>query len=235
MAETITITEPETGPMAPEQEAQDNQSDRPEWLPEKFNSPEDLAKSYAELEKKMSQPSDGEPEQAEAAETETAPAQQFDKFAEEFTQSGELSADSFTELEAMGYPREMVETYIKGMQSAQSADANAVMELAGGSDGYKELTDWARDNMAQNELEVYNQMVAGSTDNAKMAVEWLMSKREASGAIEPNLLSGRATGAPKDAFRSTAEVVQAMKDPRYTQDPAFRRDVEDKLARSSVF
>jgi len=235
MAETITITEPETGPMAPEQEAQDNQSDRPEWLPEKFNSPEDLAKSYAELEKKMSQPSDGEPEQAEAAETETAPAPQFDKFAEEFTQSGELSADSFTELEAMGYPREMVETYIKGMQSAQSADANAVMEVAGGSDGYKELTDWARDNMAQNELEVYNQMVAGSTDNAKMAVEWLMSKREASGAVEPNLLSGRAAGAPKDAFRSTAEVVQAMKDPRYTQDPAFRRDVEDKLARSSVF
>ena len=235
MAETITITEPETGPMAPEQEAQDNQSDRPEWLPEKFNSPEDLAKSYAELEKKMSQPSDGEPEQAEAAETETAPAPQFDKFAEEFTQSGELSADSFTELEAMGYPREMVETYIKGMQSAQSADANEVMELAGGSDGYKELTDWARDNMAQNELEVYNQMVAGSTDNAKMAVEWLMSKREASGAVEPNLLSGRAAGAPKDAFRSTAEVVQSMKDPRYTQDPAFRRDVEDKLARSSVF
>ena len=235
MAETITITEPETGPMAPEQEAQDNQSDRPEWLPEKFNSPEDLAKSYAELEKKMSQPSDGEPEQAEAAETETAPAPQFDKFAEEFTQSGELSADSFTELEAMGYPREMVETYLKGMQSAQSADANAVMEVAGGSDGYKELTDWARDNMAQNELEVYNQMVAGSTDNAKMAVEWLMSKREASGAVEPNLLSGRAAGAPKDAFRSTAEVVQAMKDPRYTQDPAFRRDVEDKLARSSVF
>jgi len=235
MAETITITEPETGPMAPEQEVQDNQSDRPEWLPEKFNSPEDLAKSYAELEKKMSQPSDGEPEQAEAAETETAPAPQFDKFAEEFTQSGELSADSFTELEAMGYPREMVETYIKGMQSAQSADANAVMEVAGGSDGYKELTDWARDNMAQNELEVYNQMVAGSTDNAKMAVEWLMSKREASGAVEPNLLSGRAAGAPKDAFRSTAEVVQAMKDPRYTQDPAFRRDVEDKLARSSVF
>ena len=235
MAETITITEPETGPMAPEQEAQDNQSDRPEWLPEKFNSPEDLAKSYAELEKKMSQPSDSEPEKAEAAETETAPAPQFDKFADEFAQSGELSADSFTELEAMGYPREMVETYIKGMQSAQSADANEVMELAGGSDGYKELTDWARDNMAQNELEVYNQMVAGSTDNAKMAVEWLMSKREASGAVEPNLLSGRAAGAPKDAFRSTAEVVQAMKDPRYTQDPAFRRDVEDKLARSSVF
>jgi hypothetical protein len=235
MAETITITEPETGPMAPEQEAQDNQSERPEWLPEKFKSPEDMAKSYSELEKKLSQPNDGEPEQAEEAETEASPAPQFDKFAEEFAQSGELSADSFTELEAMGYPRDMVETYIKGMTATQSADANEVMQLAGGAEGYQELTDWARDNMPMNELEVYNQMVSGSTDNAKMAVEWLMSKREVAGAVEPNLLSGRASGAPKDAFRSTAEVVQAMKDPRYTQDPAFRRDVEDKLARSSVF
>ena len=132
MAETITITEPETGPMAPEQEAQDNQSERPEWLPEKFKSPEDMAKSYSELEKKLSQPTDSEPEQAEAAETEASPAPQFDKFAEEFAQSGELSADSFTELEGMGYPRDMVETYIQGLQASQTADANAVMDVAGG-------------------------------------------------------------------------------------------------------
>ena len=52
MAETITITQPETGPEAPQEEAQDNQSERPEWLPEKFKTPEDLAKSYSELEKK---------------------------------------------------------------------------------------------------------------------------------------------------------------------------------------
>ena len=136
MAETITITQPETGPEAPQEEAQDNQSERPEWLPEKFKTPEDLAKSYSELEKKLSQPTDSEPEQeAEAGETEQSPAPQFDKFAEEFAQSGELSADSFTELEGMGYPRDMVETYIKGMTATQSADANEVMQLAGGSEG----------------------------------------------------------------------------------------------------
>jgi len=236
MAETITITQPETGPEAPQEQAQDNQSERPEWLPEKFNSPEDLAKSYSELEKKLSQPSDEEAQpEAEAAETEESPAPEFDKFAEEFANSGELSADSFTELEKMGYPKEMVDTYIKGLQSAQSADANTVMEVAGGQEGYKDLTDWARDNMAEAELTVYNQMVESNTDNAKVAVEWLMSRREASGAIEPNLLSGKNTGSPREEFRSTAEVVSAMKDPRYQDDPAFRKDVEEKLARSSVF
>ena len=240
MAESITITEPETGPEAPVQEAEqtDNQSERPEWLPEKFNSPEDLAKSYAELEKKMSAPKDDAPEDPPTEEVEPEQSTgepQFDKFAEEFASSGELSNDSFDELAKMGYPREMVETYIKGMQSAQTADANAVMDVAGGTEGYKELTDWALNNMPETELQLYNQMVETGTDNAKMAVEWLMSKREAAEGVEPNLVSGKSQAPAKEEFRSTAEVVAAMKDARYGKDPAYTKDVEDKLSRSSVF
>mgnify|MGYP003109075677 FL=1 len=234
MSETITITEAETGPEAPQAEAsQDNQpSERPEWLPEKFNTPEDLAKSYSELEKKLSSPT--EETQEDQAPAEEIPQVEFNKFAEEFSEKGELSTDSFSELEKMGYPKEMVETYIKGMQASEAADSDAVMQVAGGADGYQELTDWARDNMEARELELYNQMVGTGTDNAKMAVEWLMSKREVAGGIEPNLLSGRATGAPKQEYRSTAEVVRDMQDPRYKTDSAFRQDVENKLARSSV-
>lgn len=236
MAETITIVADETGPEAPV--AEDNQSERPEWLPEKFNSPEDLAKSYAELEKKMSAPKDDAPEDppTEQVEPEQSTGEpQFDKFAEEFASSGELSSDSFDELAKMGYPREMVETYIKGMQSAQTADANAVMDVAGGTEGYKELTDWALNNMPETELQLYNQMVETGTDNAKMAVEWLMSKREAAEGVEPNLVSGKSQAPAKDEFRSTAEVVAAMKDARYGKDPAYTKDVEEKLSRSSVF
>lgn len=236
MAETITIVADETGPEAPV--AEDNQSERPEWLPEKFNSPEDLAKSYAELEKKMSAPKDDAPEDPPTEEVETEQSTgepQFDKFAEEFASSGELSDDSFDELAKMGYPREMVETYIKGMQTAQTADANAVMDVAGGTEGYKELTDWALNNMPETELQLYNQMVETGTDNAKMAVEWLMSKREAAEGVEPNLVSGKSQAPAKDEFRSTAEVVAAMKDARYGKDPAYTKDVEEKLSRSSVF
>ena len=232
MSETITITEAETGPEAPQEEAQDNQSERPEWLPEKFKTPEDLAKSYSELEKKLSSPT--EETQEDQAPAEEIPQVEFNKFAEEFSEKGELSTDSFSELEKMGYPKEMVETYIKGMQASEAADSDAVMQVAGGAEGYQELTDWARDNMEARELELYNQMVGTGTDNAKMAVEWLMSKREVAGGIEPNLLSGRATGAPKQEYRSTAEVVRDMQDPRYKTDSAFRQDVENKLARSSV-
>ena len=108
MAESITITEPETGPDAPI--AEDNQaSERPDWLPEKFNSPEDLAKSYTELEKKLSAPKET-PADNEATTDETSTDDNestipnFDKFSQVFADGGALSVDSFAELEQMGYP-----------------------------------------------------------------------------------------------------------------------------------
>jgi hypothetical protein len=230
MAESITITEEETGSEAPV--AEDNLSERPEWLPEKFSSPEDMAKSYGELEKKMSSPNDTPEADIETPKGEPV---SFTKFADEYAAGGELSNDSFTELEGMGYPREMVETYIKGMQSGATADVAAVMDVAGGEEGYAELTDWAKQSLDTKELELYNNMVDGGTENAKMAVEWLASKREAAEGSEPSLLQGRASAASKDEFRSTAQVVAAMKDPRYGKDSAYTKDVEEKLGRSSVF
>ena len=71
--------------------------------------------------------------------------------------------------------------------------------------------------------------------DAKVAVEWMMSKRDAAGDTEPTLVSGKAQAAAKDEFRSTAQVVAAMKDPRYGKDTAYTKDVEEKLGRSSVF
>ena len=108
------------------------------------------------------------------------------------------------------------------------------MSVAGWSDGYKELTDWAKGNMDEAELKIYNQMVETGTDNAKCTVEWLMARSEAVEGSEPNLLQGKTQAAAKDEFRSTAEVVAAMKDKRYGSDSTYTKDVEQKLGRSSV-
>ena len=233
---SVTFKEPETGPEVPIEEAQDNQ-DRPEWLPEKFKSAEDMAKSYTELEKKFSSGNKEEAPAEPEASTEEPPTtsnNELTKFSDEFAAKGELSEDSFSELEKMGYPKEMVDTYLAGVKSSETADVNAVMDIVGGDEGYNDLTGWAKDNMPTKELELYNSMVAGSTDNAKMAVEWLMSKRESAEGSEPNLVQGKPQGITRDAFRSTAEVVEAMKDPRYKKDSAYRSDIEAKIGRSNI-
>jgi len=48
------------------------------------------------------------------------------------------------------------------------------------------------------------------------------------------LFSGKAAAQQADVFRSQAEVVRAMADPRYDNDPAYRNDVFEKLERSNI-
>ena len=48
------------------------------------------------------------------------------------------------------------------------------------------------------------------------------------------MLTGNAPKQSGDQFRSQAEVVQAMSDPRYDKDSAYRQDVMKKLERSNV-
>ena len=50
---------------------------------------------------------------------------------------------------------------------------------------------------------------------------------------EGDLVQGKPPG-PGNVFRSQAEVVQAMSDPRYEKDPAYRRDLMRRLENSDV-
>ena len=47
------------------------------------------------------------------------------------------------------------------------------------------------------------------------------------------MLTGKAAQTNNDVYRSQAQVVEAMSDPRYETDPAYRQDVADKLERSN--
>ena len=62
MVETVEINENETTSEAPVVETPTTAQAKPEWLPEKFNSPEEMAKAYGELENKLGQPNPETPE-----------------------------------------------------------------------------------------------------------------------------------------------------------------------------
>ena len=67
-----------------------------------------------------------------------------------------------------------------------------------------------------------------------IAVAGLKSQYEEVNGYEGRMLSGKGAPQQVDAFRSQAEVVQAMADPRYDNDPAYRNDVFEKLSRSNI-
>ena len=229
--ESVNISQPETEKQTSDQEV------RPNWLPEKFASAEDLAKAYGELEKKMSAPQQEE-QPTESVEENTTPeeVQQLDKYYDEFIEKNELSEKSYEELDAMGLPRDLVDGYIAGQKALADNDVATIHNVVGGQDNYANLLDWSAKNLSQTEKDAFNDTIDnGSTEQVKQAVTGLMARAGMS-ADNPqqSLFEGDTENVATDTFQSVAQVTEAMNDPRYSKDPAFRKEVEDKLARSSV-
>ena len=225
--ESVNISQPENLSQTSEQEV------RPNWLPEKFKSAEELAKAYGELEKKMSAPKE---EVAESTEEVPQEVQQLDKYYEEYTENNELSDKSYTELEGMGLSRDLVDGYIAGQKALADNDVATIHNVVGGQDNYANLLDWSAKNLSQSEKDAFNDTIDnGSTEQVKQAVTGLMARAGMSpDNPQQSLFEGDTENVATDVFKSVAQVTEAMNDPRYSKDPAFRKEVEDKLARSSV-
>ena len=73
-----------------------------------------------------------------------------------------------------------------------------------------------------------------TTTPIQLAVAGLKAKYDESNGYEGRMLSGKPAQNSSDQFRSQAEVVRAMQDPRYDNDPAYRQDIYDKLERSNL-
>ena len=110
-----------------------------------------------------------------------------------------------------------------------------IVESIGGSEQFTAVQDWAKENLDPEELEAYNREVnSGDYYRARNALQSLHYAYQDNTGSEPELLGGKLSANSNDVFRSTAEVMEAMNDPRYDRDPAYRNDIMEKLARSEV-
>jgi len=213
-----------------------SKADRPEWLPEKFESAEDMAKAYSELEGKMSKGEEA-PEAGEDAAREMTEAAglDFDNFSAEYAQNGELSQGTYDALAKAGIPENLVNEFIAGQEAQGAAGRAEILADAGGEEAFGTMTDWASDNFSDADIDAFNEAVnSGNPNMARMAVAGLKARYEGSVGTEPSRsVSGEApTGG--SAYRSVAEMMSDMQDPRYHNDSAFRADVEAKLQRSDI-
>ena len=218
--------------------AQTVESDRPDWLPEKFQSPEDMAKAYNELQSKLGEGSKEKDSSAkEKAEPDQTVMQEIiDSATNEFIESGELSEKSLKALEEQGLARNLVEAYVAGQRALMENQVNQVKATVGGEENYNAMAEWASEHLDQSELDAFNEVVeSGSINQAQMAVRGLYSQFASAGGKAPNLIQGNTSGSAVKPFNSAAQVTEAMRDPRYKNDPAYRKTVEDRLAVTSSF
>ena len=222
----------------------------------KFKSQDDLLKAYQELQKKLSkgeapdeeeeapegQPGASEevPEEEPQSDRETALA----KAAEVYSQSGELNEETIEELSKMD-SKELIKAYVdfysKNAQNyqqqaqLQESQQQEIMGLAGGQQGYTEMVQWASQNLDPQEVDAFNSVTnSGNLPAIRFAVEALSNRYKASEGFEAPLVSGKRSADPSSRpYRSHAELARDIADVRYKTDPAFRQDVEARLARST--
>lgn len=214
--------------------------DRPGWLPEKFNSPEDLADAYNELQAKMSsgQPTEEEAQEAvdAAEEAVTEAGLNFEALSTEYWENGGLSDESYAALENAGIPRELVNQYAQGQEALVEATRQQVYGSVGGEEAYQGMVEWAADTLEEGEIDAFNAAVnSGDMNQTMMAVQGLRARFAAEGVLEPSRTVEGQAAQSGSSYRSVAELMQDMNDPRYNKDAAFRTDVEQKLARSDIF
>jgi hypothetical protein len=223
----------------------DNKTDdRPQWLPEKFQSPEDMAKAYAELEAKLSKgatnqtPTDTPPadEQTKQVSDELqSKGLNLEDYSKEFAEKGTLSPESYDALEKAGYQRNVVDSYIEGQKALAALYESEVKSVAGGDQNFNEMVEWAKANLSSDEIAAYNAAIdSRNATQAKLAVSGVYAKFSASRPSEPNLFKGTNSAASSDVYESIAQMQKDMASSEYKTDPAFRAKVQSKLARSNI-
>ena len=172
----------------------------------KFKSADDLLQAYQELEKKL-----GSQERTEEVPQDT----QYES-EDQDVQAGDIVGG--------------VE-----QQPLSEADESAILESIGGEKTLDVMAEWAKNNLDQDEIKAYNSEVnSGDFTRARNALQSMYFAMQQQEGYEPSLIDGRLSNRSTDVYRSVQEVEAAMNDPRYLNDTAYTKDVEDKVSRSNV-
>ena len=214
MAETFTMKETPANPEILNSDEQDSlavaeslEGGEQPLLAGKFKDPQALEQAYVELQKKLGEPRD----EVQSTEDESEPAE-----------SGSEEEETSPESEA-------------DVETLSEAQAEQLMEMVGGDKAYKSMLNWAGDNFSKEEVEMYDGVMESGNPNAIFfAVQALQARYNDAVGSDGQLLTGRGAQNTDDSFKSQAELVAAMSDPRYDRDPAYRADLMRRLENSDV-
>ena len=109
------------------------------------------------------------------------------------------------------------------------------MNAAGGEANYNAVVEWAGSNLDNRSIDAFDSVVdSGNPAAINIAFAGLQAQFYEANGYEGRMLQGKPANSRGDVYRSQAELVAAMGDPRYDTDPAYRADVIEKLDASDL-
>tara|TARA_R100001594_G_scaffold147376_1_gene200261 strand:+ start:2026 stop:2820 length:795 start_codon:yes stop_codon:yes gene_type:complete len=229
------------------QEAEDNR------LAGKYENAQELEKAYIELEKKLGEKS--EPTSQEESSDEPEPETKSDKeekpestildelWDEATGEKGEYSKETLAKLDKMS-PSELAKMHLEYRQEVtndpaysrdlSSEDVKQLKGVVGGDENYSNMLNWAQQNLNETEVNMFDKvMEMGNPLAAFFAVKSLAYRYNDAIGYDGKMVTGTAPKS-EDTFQSQQEMVAAMSDKRYDNDPAYRRKIMEKLQRSDI-
>ena len=223
------------------QEAQDN------LLAGKYKNAQELEKAHIELQKKLGEKGSAEPEPEVESQPETeaktenkeAPVDTLLDDLWKQSQDEKFEQETLDKLRGMK-PEDLANMHLNYRRQSQpreftEQDVQQLKSIVGGDKEYGDMMQWATKTLNKQEIEMFDQvMEQGNPLAAFFAVRSLAYRYNDATGYDGKMVSGKAPKQNTDVFRSQAEVVKAMSDSRYDDDPAYRQDVMKKLERSDV-
>ena len=261
MAETLTVNTDDSTPELTSEEQDSLQvgekmaEEQGELLAGKYKNAEDLEKAYVELQKKLGEKEDGlqEGQETEEVTDETEEETTSEKSEavslleaanEEFYANDKSISDETLEKFSQLSSQELVQAYIEMQKNAPQTEAevdvttseiNKIQNSVGGEAQYDKLISWAGENLKADEIKAFDALVGtGNAASIQLGVDALKAKYDNANGYEGRMLSGKAAENSGDIFKSQAQLVKAISDPRYDNDPAYRQEIVAKLDRSDI-
>ena len=253
MAETLSIQPEHQTELTPDAQeslaiGEEMMAKQENLLAGKYKNAQELEKAYKELESKIGTQNAPDQvstdslqsEEPEVKEEKTAVETAFlESLWDESQQEGDFKQETLDKLKDMN-PTDLAQEYLNYragnvQPELQQKDIDNLYNVAGGKRGYTDMMNWAKENVARQEIEMYDRvMERGDPLAAFFAVKALHYRYNDAQGVDAPMLTGKAAKPQTPGFKSQAALVAAMNDPKYDNDPAYRQEVMEKLARSDI-
>lgn len=149
---------------------------------------------------------------------------------DEFQANGDLTPATRAKLAKQGFTQEVVDNFIQGQQLIVQRTMEDIASVVGGVEQMQTVVEWARANLPADVKASYDKI--HDPVMIKVLLKDLERQMNDSEGYLPQQLQGGAGESRGNYFESMHEVEEAINDPRYSQDPAYRAKVAQKLTAS---
>tara|TARA_R100001510_G_C7629462_1_gene188621 strand:- start:99 stop:947 length:849 start_codon:yes stop_codon:yes gene_type:complete len=159
-----------------------------------------------------------------------------------YENNGQITQEMHDQLTSTGLSKDAVDSYLAGRAKEMGynsdlaqADIDSIHKSVGGEQQYNALMDWAANNLSQDQINSFDNLVnTGDKNSIQLAINGMLAQYQNDNGYEGRMLSGKPAKTNTDVYQSQAQLVEAMNDPRYDRDPAYRNAVIEKLDRSNL-